>query len=95
MVGCGFDYSGRTLCFFRLFRMDICCIYGNILETHGNLMTFDEYEGVISPREWQAVRLRPCPAGEHRINYTGSVNQIQYKQSLVGVIRYLFFQVFK
>lgn len=24
-----------------------------------------------APREWQAVRLRPCPAGEHRINYTG------------------------
>ncbi|CAK9106848.1 unnamed protein product [Durusdinium trenchii] len=28
--------------------------------------------GTPMAREWQTVRLKPCPAGEHRINYTGS-----------------------
>lgn len=29
-----------------------------------------QLECEVLEREWQAVRLRPCPAGEHRINYT-------------------------
>ncbi|CAK9090465.1 M protein [Durusdinium trenchii] len=28
-------------------------------------------EPVAQTREWQSVRLRPCPAGEHRISYAG------------------------
>ena len=30
----------------------------------------DEDFRLPKPREWQTVRLKPCPAGEHRINYT-------------------------
>ncbi|CAJ1355450.1 unnamed protein product [Effrenium voratum] len=46
-----------------------CSILNRLNETCG---LRPENISVPSSRQWQAVRLKPCPAGEHRINYTGT-----------------------